>query len=234
MAQGSLPTRAALPEREIPQATVARLAGYLHVLARMDGAEAGPATISSDELAGMVGVNPAKLRKDLSYLGSHGIRGVGYDVTSLVATLQLTLGTHEVYPVAVVGAGHLGSALAGYAGFAGRGFPIRALFDVDVTKIGTAVAGVVVEPLRSIAEVCRERGIAIGVIATPESAAQQVADALVAAGVRSVLNFAPGQLTVPDGVLLRRVDLSLELHLLAFHEARRDKTGVAVGGQEDR
>lgn len=223
MVQVPLPARAPSADRQIPQATVARLTGYLHALARLNAAETARTTISSEELAGLVGVNPAKLRKDLSYLGSPGIRGVGYGVSSLVATLEQTLGAHEIYPVAVVGAGHLGSALVGYRGFAGRGLPIRALFDVDPAKVGASVAGVRVEAMATMTSVCREQGIAIGVIATPESAAQPVADALVAAGVRSILNFAPGQLTVPDEVLLRRVDLSLELHLLAFHESRREK-----------
>lgn len=210
--------------RPIPEATVARLTSYLQVLTRA-AAAGGPGgadgTISSEKLAALAGVNPAKLRKDLSYLGSNGTRGVGYDAAGLIATLEGALGAHDVYPVAIVGLGHLGSALAGYPGFAGRGLLIRVLLDSDPGKIGTTVAGMTVSDIRDAVVVCRAADVAIGVIATPESAAQQVADVLIAAGVRSILNFAPGNLDVPDDVEVRRVDLALELNLLAFHESRR-------------
>lgn len=209
--------------RPIPEATVARLTTYLQVLGRFPSAAAdgGDGTISSDQLAALVGVNSAKLRKDLSYLGSQGTRGVGYDVAGLTATLEGALGTRGVYPVAIVGTGHLGSALAGYPGFAGRGMPIRVLFDSDPAKIGTRIAGIVVSDIADAASVCRAAGVAIAVVTTPESAAQRVVDALVAAGVRSLLNFAPASLSVPADVELRRIDLALELNLLAFHESRR-------------
>jgi redox-sensing transcriptional repressor len=206
--------------RAIPEATVARLAGYLRVLS----AGVPDGTISSDELAAFAGVNSAKLRKDLSYLGSHGTRGVGYDVATLTAEIERTLGAHAVYPVALVGVGHLGSALAGYGGFAGRGFPIGVLLDADPAKIGTSVAGIVVSDIADAATVCGAAAVTIGVIATPESAAQRVADVLVAAGVRSILNFAPGRLVLPDDVELRRIDLALELQMLAFHESRRGRS----------
>ncbi|OJV26604.1 MAG: redox-sensing transcriptional repressor Rex [Actinobacteria bacterium 69-20] len=230
-----LPTIGAAPEpglrlRTIPEATVARLTTYLRVLDRcaLVGAELRvDGTISSDELAALVGINPAKLRKDLSYLGSHGTRGVGYDAAALRSTLQQALGAHETYPVAVVGVGHLGSALAAYPGFPARGFPVRALFDTDPLKIGRPVAGITVSDIREAALVCRREDVVIGVIATPEPAAQRVADVLVAAGVRSILGFAPGQLTVPADVEVRRVDLALELQLLAFHEIRRGDVAAA-------
>lgn len=208
------------PSRVIPEATVARLAVYLRVLSA--GVVLGNrGTVSSQELATAAGVNPAKLRKDLSHLGSHGIRGVGYDVATLTDEIGRTLGAHQVNPVALVGVGHLGSALAGYSGFSGRGFPICALFDVDPAKIGRTVAGLVVTDFAEAGPVCRAASITIGVIATPEAAAQPVADVLVAAGVRSILNFAPGLLDVPGDVELRRVDLALELQMLAFYESRR-------------
>lgn len=206
--------------RAIPEATVARLAVYLRVLSA--GTSLGSrGTLSSDELAAAAGVNPAKLRKDLSHLGSYGIRGVGYEVATLTGEIARTLGAHEVNPVALVGIGHLGSALAGYSGFSGRGFPISVLFDVDPVKVGSTVAGLVVTDIADAGPVCRAASITIGVIATPEAAAQPVADALVAAGVRSILNFSPGLLDVPGDVELRRVDLALELQMLAFHESRR-------------
>lgn len=199
---------------------MARLTDYLQVLGRIDRTDA---IISSDELAALTGVNSAKLRKDLSYLGTHGTRGVGYDVATLTDALGRALGAHDIYPVAVVGVGHLGSALAGYRGFAGRGFPIRLLLDADPAKIGTVVAGLPVTDIRDAVAICRQADVAIGVIATPETVAQQVADVLITAGIRSILNFSPSPLTVPADVEVRRVDLALELQLLAFHESRRER-----------
>ena len=208
--------------RPIPEATVARLAIYLQILSEM-GTRDGERllTISSEELAESAGVNSAKLRKDLSFLGSYGIRGVGYEVDTLVEEISRILGAHRAHRVALVGLGNLGQALAGYPGFAGRGFLISALFDADPDRVGREVAGRTIEHIGGAVEVCRARGVTIGVIATPASAAQQVADILVSAGVRSILNFAPGVLVVPPGVDVRQVDLSLELQILAFHETRR-------------
>lgn len=209
-----------LPLRAIPEATVARLTSYLGILTRTATAPNG--TISSEELAVLAGVNPAKLRKDLSYLGSHGTRGVGYDAASLTSALQDALGAHREYPVAIIGCGHLGSALAGYPGFISRGFPVRVLLDSDPAKVGTVIAGVRVTDISEAVVACREEQVVIGVIATPEASAQRVAEVLITAGVKSILNFAPAPLTVPGDVEVRRVDLALELNLLAFHESRRD------------
>lgn len=206
---------------------MARLTGYLRALhgsaltTTGGGRRRALGTISSEELAALAGVNPAKLRKDLSYLGSYGTRGVGYDVTTLVETLSHALGAHRSYPVAIAGCGHLGRALAGYPGFAQRGFPVRVLLDSDPDLIGRRIAGVVVTDIADAMQRCASQQIAIGVIATPHTVAQQVADVLVSAGVRSILNFAPQQLAVPDDVEVRGVDLALELTLLAFHESRR-------------
>ncbi len=221
--------------RPIPEATVARLAVYLQILTEMGGRDGDRLlTISSEELAESAGVNSAKLRKDLSFLGSYGIRGVGYEVDTLVEEISRVLGAHRAHRVALVGLGNLGQALAGYPGFAGRGFLISALFDSDPDRVGREVAGRTIEHIGDAVEVCRSRAVTIGVIATPASAAQQVADILVSAGVRSILNFAPGVLVVPPGVDVRQVDLSLELQILAFHETRRaaDDLGVnaAAGG----
>jgi redox-sensing transcriptional repressor len=210
--------------REIPEATVERLAGYLRVLTAWQS----PATISSEDLAGAVGVNPAKVRRDLSYLGSHGTRGVGYDVDVLTAEITRVLGAHQSHRVALVGLGNLGQALAGFSGFRGRGFELSALFDADPAKIGRRVVDLTIEPVADLLQSCTGRGVTIGVIATPRDAAQQVADVLVAAGVRSILNFAPAVLDVPPGVEVRRVDLGLELAMLAFHEARRDADSTAL------
>jgi redox-sensing transcriptional repressor len=208
--------------RAIPEATVARLAMYLQVLSGLGAAGGERSTISSEQLARSAGVNSAKLRKDLSYVGSYGIRGVGYDVRTLTDEISRTLGAHRAHRVALVGLGNLGQALAGYPGFAGRGFVISALFDVDPARVGREVGGRAIQHLDDAVPVCRAGGVTIGVIATPATAAQQVADILVAAGIRSILNFAPGVLSVPADVEVRHVDLALELQILAFHESRRD------------
>ena len=217
--------------RPIPEATVARLAVYLRILSGL-GDQRGQrqSTISSEELASAAGVNSAKLRKDLSFLGSYGIRGVGYEVGTLVEEISRTLGAHRAHRVALVGLGNLGQALAGYPGFAGRGFVISALFDSDPDRVGRAVGGRTIQHIKDAVAVCRSSGVTIGVIATPASAAQDVADILVSAGVRSILNFAPGVLVVPPGVEVRHVDLSLELQILAFHESRRDEDPQSRAG----
>ena len=206
--------------RSIPEASVARLAVYLRMLGELR--EQGAETVSSDELATATGVNPAKLRKDLSYIGSYGIRGVGYEVAALQHQLERALGLNHRQAVALVGIGNLGHALAGYGGFSGRGFPVTALFDVDPDLVGIHINGILVEHVDTIPAVCAERGVTIGMIATPGPAAQGVCDLLVAAGVRCILNFAPAVLHVPGEVEVRKVDLSVELQILAFHVARRN------------
>ncbi len=210
--------------REIPDATVARLPEYLRTLSRL--AESGVASVSSEELAGSVGVRSAQLRKDLSHLGSYGVRGVGYDVEMLALEISRVLGLTQDWPVAIVGMGNLGHALASYSGFVTKGFRIVALFDDDRTRQGERVQGVPIRPFRDLPDVVAHDTIAIGVIATPSRAAQGVCDALVDAGVASILNFAPTTLTVPEGVDVRRVDLSLELQILAFHAQRRTLAGL--------
>ena len=198
---------------------MARLPLYLRALGAL--AEDGVSTVSSEELATASGVNSAKLRKDLSYLGSYGTRGVGYDVDYLVFQVSRELGLTQDWPVVIVGLGHLGHALANYGGFASRGFAIRALVDADPAIVGTEIAGLPVVPLTQLEEVVSDLGVAIGVIATPAQVAQEVCDRLVAAGVSSILNFAPSVLSVPDHVEVRKVDMSIELQILAFHEQRK-------------
>ena len=203
----------------VPEATVARLPVYLRALTAL--ADAGRTTVSSEALADASGVGSAKLRKDLSYLGSYGTRGVGYDVQELVRHISRALGLGQRWSVVLVGVGNLGQALAGYGGFDDRGFRIAALLDADPARLGEVVAGLPIRPLDDLDAVVREEAVSIGVIATPVAAAQQVCDRLVAAGVTSILNFAPTVLQVPDGVDVRRVDLSNELQILSFHEHRK-------------
>ena len=205
--------------RRIPEATVARLPVYLRSLVEL--ADARIATVSSERLAEMAGVNAAKVRKDLSYLGSYGTRGVGYDVEFLLFQMSRELGLTQDWPVVIVGVGNLGHALAGYGGFASRGFRIEALFDADPARIGEQVGGVAVRSVDELEDVVRASGVSIGVIATPAEPAQSVCDRLVAAGVTSILSFAPTVLSVPAGVDLRKVDLAVELQILAFHEHRK-------------
>ena len=210
----------------IPEATVARLPVYLRTLYAL--ADRGIATVSSEELASAAGVNSAKLRKDLSHLGSYGTRGVGYDVDYLVYQVSRELGLTQDWPVVIVGAGNLGRALANYGGFASRGFRVAALLDSDPAVVGSVIAGHVVRNAGGIEPVVIRHQVAIGVIATPAGSAQDVCNRLVAAGVTSILNFAPVVLSVPSGVDVRKVDLSIELQILAFHAQRR--AVVRVGG----
>ncbi|GGN17920.1 MULTISPECIES: redox-sensing transcriptional repressor Rex [Lentzea] len=215
--------------RAIPEAAVARLAVYLRVLSGMS--ESGVTAVSSEELSQAAGVNAAKLRKDLSYIGSYGTRGVGYDVEVLVSHIERILGLTRNHSVAVVGIGNLGHALANYGGFPGRGFPVTALFDVDADLVGIPVGGIPVNHIDEITAICREREVSIGVIATPPPAAQSVCDRLVSAGVQCILNFAPVVLQVPDNVEVRKVDLAVEMQILSFHVARRadEAASVSVG-----
>jgi redox-sensing transcriptional repressor len=209
----------ALSPRAIPEAAVARLAVYLRVLSGMK--EQGITTVSSEELSVAAGVNSAKLRKDLSYIGTYGTRGVGYEVEVLIDQIERVLGLTREQSVAVVGIGNLGHALANYGGFPGRGFPVTALFDVDPDLMGVPVGGIPVNHIDDIASVCAAKEITIGVIATPPAAAQVVCDRLVQAGVECILNFAPVVLQVPETVEVRKVDLAVELQILSFHQARR-------------
>jgi redox-sensing transcriptional repressor len=212
----------------IPDATVARLPVYLRALYTLG--ERGVSTVASDELARAAGVNSAKLRKDLSHLGSYGIRGVGYDVEYLVYQVSRALGLTQRWPVVIVGAGNLGRALANYGGFLTRGFSIQAVLDTDASLVGRELGGVLVKHVSELERIVTDHGIAIGVIAVPAGAAQAMCDRLVTAGVTSILNFAPLVLSVPDGVDVRKVDLSIELQILAFHAQRRnaERFGQAV------
>jgi redox-sensing transcriptional repressor len=215
--------------RGIPEATVARLPLYLRALTALS--ERSVPTVSSEELAAASGVNSAKLRKDFSYLGSYGTRGVGYDVEYLVYQISRELGLTQDWPVVIVGIGNLGAALANYGGFASRGFRVAALIDADPAMTGRSVAGIEVQHSDGLERIVAGSGVSIGVIATPAGAAQQVCDRLVGAGITSILNFAPTVLSVPDGVDVRKVDLSIELQILAFHEQR--KAGEEAPPQEE-
>lgn len=219
-------TNSGATPRGIPDATVVRLPLYHRALIALS--RAGTDTVSSEQLAGIAGVNAAKVRKDLSYFGSFGTRGVGYDVDQLLVEMRNHLGLAHARNCIVIGAGNLGSALLSFEGFRDRGFEVVAAVDVDPRRVGRVVAGIEIGHQDDLADLVRTNEVAIGVVTTPPSAAQQVAADLVASGVRSILNFAPTVLEVPDGVVVRHVDLASELEILAFHEGRRDPEIASV------
>ncbi|MGC0365462.1 redox-sensing transcriptional repressor [Rhodococcus sp. 27YEA15] len=205
-------------DRVIPQATVTRLAAYLRVLGVMS--DRGTSIVSSEELAQASGVGSAKLRKDLSFLGPNGVRGVGYDVTKLRIRIERALGLDRGHKVVLVGVGNLGKALVGYGGFSRRGFEMVGLFDRDPRRIGTSVGDLTVRSAAELEFACRELHATIGIISTPDEAAQDVCDQFVRAGLRCIMSFSPIALDVPDEVELRRVDLAVEMQVLSFNSAR--------------
>lgn len=198
--------------------TIRRLSIYSRCLAQLE--EDGVKTISSQELAERFHLNSAQVRKDLAYFGEFGIRGIGYYVGNLRAELQRLLGLDREWRVALVGFGNLGSALFHYRGFGHQGFRIAAIVDDDPAKAGRPVNGLTIVPLAELPRAVKANDIQIGVIAVPAEAAQLVADRLVAAGVRAILNFAPARLKVPKEVRLQNVDFSIELENLSFHLAQ--------------
>jgi redox-sensing transcriptional repressor len=186
------------------------------------------AMVSSKEMAERTGVTSAQVRKDLSHFGSFGRRGFGYEVESLCREIRGILGLSQRWRVALVGAGNLGSALFAYKGFRERGFDVDAVFDNSADRIGHRLDDLVIEPVSRFREVCEERHLDIGVIATPARAAQEVAGIMVDAGVRAILNFAPRKLVVPRHVTLRDVNMEVELESLAFALRRSE---VRAGGR---
>jgi redox-sensing transcriptional repressor len=211
--------------RRIPEATVVRLPVYQRILLEL--VRAGTATVASDQLAEMARVNASKVRKDLSFLGSFGTRGSGYDTKYLLSQIDRELGIDGDWPVAVVGLGNLGRALANSQGFTSRGFRVCSLFDVEPSLVGSRIHGLTVQHLDDFETVAAADLPSIGVIATPAAVAQDVADRMVAAGVGSLLNFAPKVLTVPPTVLLRYVDLSIELQVMSFYLSHRDQADAS-------
>lgn len=209
-----------------------RLPVYQRILAEL--VRTNVATVSSEQLASLAAVNAAKVRKDLSLLGSFGTRGSGYDPAYLIDQIEQALGVDKTWTIAVVGIGNLGRALTNSEGFASRGFNVTAIFDVDPAVIGEEIKGLRVRHMDEIATLRSSDRPAIGVITTPGWAAQQVANLLVAVGVTSLLNFAPRVLTVPPHVHLRYVDLSIELQVLGFYRSRLDESAQRVDSDRDR
>lgn len=202
----------------LPAAAVERLPRYLRCLELLPPSQV---TISSKELARLCSLNAPGVRKDLSHLGSAGMRGVGYFVDELADRIRRRLGLTEERAVAVIGVGNLGSALANYGGLGNRGFRIAGLYDADPAKIGARVGGIAVRRLDQLPKDAGKNGISVGIIAAPAAAAQEIADLLCENGVPSILNFAPVVLNVPEGVHLRQVDVATELQILGFYMTDR-------------
>lgn len=200
---------------KIPEATVVRLSIYSRQLSNMR--KAGVETVSSEEIANSVGVSSAQVRKDLAYFGEFGTRGVGYRVDDLLGNLTKILGLNREWNLAIIGAGKLGSALALYEGFRQRGFSIKAIIDVDENIVGQDLAGVVVDSLDKLESLIKEHDINIGIITVPAMEAQRVTDRLVEAGVAAILNFSPQVLRVPPDIVMRNVDLAVNLKVLSFN-----------------
>ncbi|MEW6183694.1 MAG: redox-sensing transcriptional repressor Rex [Bacillota bacterium] len=199
----------------VPEATVSRLSIYSRYLDRLD--KIGVVTVSSGEIAKGVGVSPAQVRKDLAYFGEFGTRGVGYNVKDLTRYILKILGLTQLWPVVLVGAGNLGTALCAYRGFKDRGFNIVGVFDNDLLKIGKHIQDLEVLPIEKVPEVVAEHGVRIGIIAVPQSATQPVADLLVKSGVEALLTFGPAVVQADENIIIRNVDLSIKLEILTFN-----------------
>ncbi len=213
--------------RRIPEAAVIRLPLYLRILNDLTADNC--TQISSDQLAVLAGQNAAKVRKDLSYVGSYGTRGVGYDVAYLLYQIQRELGLNKSWPIVIVGAGNLGQALGNYGGLSERGFVVAAVVDSDSSKVGSVVGGVRVSHVDDLPLIVQSKGVSIGIIAVPAQHAQSAADLLVRAGIGSILNFAPVMLNLPSDIHVRKVDMALELQILSYYEqVRSDARATTV------
>ena len=203
-------------DHNIPDIVIGRLPIYLRELSRME-AEPDKLTTSSHELAERLSISSAQIRKDLSHFGEFGKQGTGYNIHYLIDRLTEILHLTHEWPVALVGAGFLGHALASYRGFQRRGFVITCVFDSNPAKIGEAVGELVVQDAAAMEQALRSRGIRIAILAVPADAAQATTDALVAAGVRAILSYAPVSLTVPEGVHVSYSDPVVQLQQMAYH-----------------
>ncbi len=200
---------------KIPEATIKRLSVYARYLSNLDAQDRR--VISSAELAEECGMNAAQIRKDLAYFGEFGVRGVGYYVKDLLFDIRKILGLNKSWRVALVGVGRLGEALLSYSNFVKQGYHFVAAFDADPAKVGRQIGkNLEILPMEDLSRVVAERGIEIGIITAPAAAAQEVADRLVEARVQGILNFAPVRITVPEGVIVKHVDLAQEFDNLAY------------------
>lgn len=198
----------------VPKVVVSRLSLYLRELQRLEAA--GQETISSGQLGALLGFSDAQVRKDLGFFGQFGYPGVGYRCEELIRAMQDILGTNQLWPVVMVGAGNLGQALLGYRGFVRQNFRIAAAFDADPAKVGLVIDGIPISHIDELPKVVRDQEIRLGMIVVPAEHAQNVADRLVAAGIEGIVNFAPVTLALPPTVQIVSVDLAIELEQLSF------------------
>ena len=205
--------------KKVPEGTISRLFIYLREITEL--AKLNIRTISSAELGERTNLSDAQVRKDLGYFGQFGVSGAGYNTGELKTALEKILGRNKTWNVAVVGAGHLGSALLSYPGFKERGLNIVAAFDADARKIGRQLKDLTIQSIDALSKVIAEKKISIGIIAVPAKKAQDVADKLTKAKVECILNFAPAALIVPENVKVKDVDLSRELETLSYFLANR-------------
>ena len=203
-----------------PDVVIRRLPLYARSLRYL--LQEGIASVSSQELGDRINVTAAQIRKDLSYFGEFGKQGIGYDVEKLLNQIERILGLTQEWPVALVGIGHLGEAIARYEGFRSQGIRIAALFDSDPSKINTVIGGMAIMGDDQIGTVIRAQGIKLAIVAVPAARAQEVADRLVDAGVRALLNYAPVVIQVPDGVWVRHIDPVAVLHSMTYYLAREE------------
>lgn len=202
-------------EVKIPEATISRISVYSRYLVEVE--RQGIVNISSGEIAEGVGGTPAQVRKDLAYFGAFGTRGVGYNVHLLNQEIKEILGLSRQWNVILIGAGNLGSALSQYKGFRERGFNILAVFDNDMNKVGLKLNGLPIYAINQMADFIKEHEVTIGIIAVPVDYAQDVADILIDSDIEGILNFAPTVLTVPEEVIVRDVDLAVNLEVLTYN-----------------
>jgi redox-sensing transcriptional repressor len=206
-----------------PDVVIGRLPLYARSLRYL--LQEGVTSVSSQELGDRINVTAAQIRKDLSYFGEFGKQGIGYDVEKLLAQIEDILGLTQEWSVALVGIGHLGEAIARYEGFRSQGIRIVALFDSDPAKQGTAINGLTISGDDQIEAVCREHGVRLAIISVPASRAQEVADMLIGAGVRAILNYAPVVIQVPEGVWVRNIDPVGLIHSMTYYLAREAEKG---------
>jgi redox-sensing transcriptional repressor len=201
-------------DASVPKVVVSRISLYLRELQRLEAA--GQKTISSGQLGTLLGFSDAQVRKDLGFFGQFGYPGVGYRCEELIHAMRDILGTNQPWPVVMIGVGNLGQALLGYRGFGQQNFSIAAAFDADPQKIGKQIQGLRVQPLNELAATIRDKNIRLGMIVVPAGRAQEAANALVAAGIEGVVNFAPVTISLPPGIEQVSVDLAIELEQLSF------------------
>lgn len=210
--------------KKVPLITVKRLSRYLRALERFQ--ERGYETIASEELAGELHLKPSQLRKDLAYFGEFGTRGMGYNIPRLAEALRRILGLHRQWAIGIIGVGNLGTALLRYRGLNEKGFRVAALFDDDPEKVGSSRSGILIHHVDELPEVVREKNIQIAILTIPAPAARAMAEVVIAAGVRSILNFAPVSIKVPPGVQYLHVDIASELKILSHFLANQEGRGL--------